>query len=57
MNIFKTLALIPGALIAHLIWLLTVGEATPALIWIQVVLFAVQVASFIVWQRDNRNNW
>jgi len=56
MNIFKTLALVPGAFIAHMIWLLTVGEATPALIWIQVVLFAVQVASFIVWMRDNRNN-
>jgi hypothetical protein len=49
MNIFKTLALIPGAFIAHMIWLLTVGESKPALIWIQVVLIAVQVASFIVW--------
>lgn len=56
MNIFKTLALIPGALIAHVIWLLTVGESTPTLIGIQVVLFAVQVASFIVWMQDNRND-
>ena len=45
----RTIGLIPGALILHVGWLMTVGAVTPMMIVGQLILFAVQVIAFILW--------
>lgn len=48
-DMLQLIALIPGAMILHVIWLLTVGAVTPMMIVGQLILLAVQVIAFILW--------
>ena len=45
----QLIGLIPGALILHGVWALTVGAVTPMMIVGQLILLAVQVIAFILW--------
>ena len=45
------IAYIPGALIAHLLWLLCIGRETGALICIQAILLAIQITATVLWMR------